>query len=148
MRFLLDSDSLSDLYEPDAPGHDAIGRKIASLQDVDQAYISILALYEAEYGYSNAPEWKKPALRKRISDIREDFEVLPLTLASTGHFGSLKAGLSRIRRLNSKSSKLHNVDLMLAAMAVTEDCTLVSADSIYRDLQKIDPMFRVENWLA
>lgn len=148
MRFLLDSDSLSDLYEPDAPGHAVIGSRIASLQDSDQVFISILALYEAEYGCANAPEWKKPSIRKRISEFQDDFEVLPLTLESAGHFGSLKAGLSRIRGLSSKGSKLHSVDLMLAATAVTEDCTLISADSIYRDLMKVDSMLRVENWLA
>jgi len=40
------------------------------------------------------------------------------------------------------------MDLMLAATAITEGCTLVSGDGIYSDLQRIDPSLRVENWLA
>jgi hypothetical protein len=37
---------------------------------------------------------------------------------------------------------------MLAATAVTEGCILVGSDSIYTDLQKIDPMLRIEDWLV
>ena len=76
------------------------------------------------------------------------FEVLPLTPEAARLFGRLKAGLSEIRGLSSKGSKLHNIDVMLAATAVTEDCTLISGDSIYGDLQKVDPMLRIENWLV
>jgi predicted nucleic acid-binding protein len=148
MRFLLDSDSLSDLYEPDTSGHAAIGPRFASLQGSDQVFISILAIYEAEYGCANAPESKKASIQKWILEIQEDFEVLPLTLEAARLFGSLKAGLSRIRRLSSKGSKLHSIDIMLAATAIAENCTLISGDSIYADLQKADPMLRVENWLV
>ena len=75
------------------------------------------------------------------------FEVLPLTPEAARLFGSLKAGLSKVRALSTKGSKLHNIDVMLAATAVAGDCTLISGDSIYGDLQKIDPMLRIEDWL-
>jgi hypothetical protein len=35
---------------------------------------------------------------------------------------------------------------MLAATAITEGCTLISADGIYGDLQRLDPTLRVESW--
>lgn len=148
MRYLLDSDSLSDLYKPDAPGHTTITRRLTTLRDADQIVISILAVYETEYGYANAPDQKKAEIRQRISHMQARFEVLPLTPEAARLYGSLKAGLSEIRGLGVKGGKFHNIDIMLAATAVTEGCTLISADSIYRDLKKVDSMLRVENWLA
>jgi predicted nucleic acid-binding protein len=148
MHYLLDSDSLSELYRPDASGHAAISRRLTTLQEADQIVISILALYETEYGYANAPTEKKAEIRQRISHMEARFEVLPLTPEAARLFGKLKAGLSKIRGLSTKGSKLHNIDIMLAATAVTEDCTLISGDSIYRDLQKVDPMLRIEDWLV
>ncbi len=59
MRYLLDSDVLSDLYDPEAPGHNGVARQLASLESSDQVFISILALYELEYGCANAPEEKR-----------------------------------------------------------------------------------------
>jgi len=148
MRYLLDSDTLSDLYEPASPGHAGIAQRLARLSDSDKVFISILALYEVEYGYANAPDAKKTLIRQRISDMRGDFEILPLTPEAASLFGSLKAALSQLRGLGGEKSKGHNIDLMLAATAVTEACTLISADSIYGDLRKIDPMLRIENWLV
>jgi predicted nucleic acid-binding protein len=40
----------------------------------------------------------------------------------------------------------HNVDLVLAATAITENLTLVSNDSLFRDLAAIDPRLSVEDW--
>jgi hypothetical protein len=48
MRYLLDSDALSDLYEPEAPGHEGMTQQLASLESSDQVFISILALYELD----------------------------------------------------------------------------------------------------
>jgi predicted nucleic acid-binding protein len=93
MRYLLDSDSLSDLYEPESPGYRSIARRAIALPETDLVVISILALYELEYGYANAPESLKPVLRKRISAIQEDSPILPLTLEAARIFGSLKVRL-------------------------------------------------------
>jgi predicted nucleic acid-binding protein len=146
MRYLLDSDSLSDLYEPESSGHANIARRAVALGDTDLVVISILALYEMEYGCANAPESLKPVIRKRISAIQGDSPVLPLTLEAARIFGSLKFRLRSLRQLSSKAIKAHNVDIMLAATAITEGCTLISADGIYSDLQRLDPILRVENW--
>jgi predicted nucleic acid-binding protein len=148
MRYLLDSDSLSDLYEPKAPSHRNIVRRTLALAETDVVAISILALYEMEYGYANAPESLKAVLRQRISTIQEDSPILPLNLEAARLFGSLKARLRSFRQLSSRAIKAHNVDLMLAATAIIEGCTLISADGIYSDLQKLDPTLRVENWLG
>jgi len=91
MRYLLDSDSLSDLYEPSSPGHRSIARRFTTLADSDLVFVSILAIYELEYGYANAPDERKP---------------------------------------------------------VIEGCTLIGADEIYQELQRLDPTLRIENWLV
>lgn len=148
MPYLLDSDSLSDLYDTSSAGHPRIARRLESLDDLDVVFISILALYELEYGYANAPEDRKPAIRQRISALQEDFVVLPLTLEGARVFGELKGLLRSARQLTPRASKSHNVDLMIAATAITEGCTLVSADALYLDLQRLNPELRTENWLA
>lgn len=148
MLYLLDSDSLSDLYEPVSSGHQSITQRIASLSNTDLVVVSILSLYEMEYGYANAPEDIRPAIRRRISAAQSHFSLLPLTPEAARLFGTLKARLATLRRLSKKASKSHNVDLMMAATAITEGCTLISADGIYSDLQQIDPTLRVENWLG
>ena len=59
MRFLLDSDSLSDLFNTSAPSYEAILRRLSALEDSDRVLTSILAVYELEYGHANAPTERK-----------------------------------------------------------------------------------------
>jgi predicted nucleic acid-binding protein len=148
MRYLLDSDGLSDLYEPDSPGHRNIARRFSALANSDLVFISILALYELEYGYANAPDEKKSVIRQRISSLQEDFPILPLTAEAARVFGALKARFRKVRQLSKKGSKAHNVDLMIAATAITEGCILIGADGVYQEIQRLDPTLRIENWLA
>jgi len=148
MRLLLDSDSLSDRYEPASPGHRAIARRMANLTDSDHVFISILAIFELEYGHANAPEEKKPALRQRIEDLQADFEILPLTVEAARVFGELKAKLRVARSLKNETAKLHNIDLMIAAISIANDCVLISADTLYPDLRRLDSRLQLENWLA
>jgi predicted nucleic acid-binding protein len=147
MRYLLDSDSLSDFYEPLSSGHPNIVRRIAAFGNADLV-VSILSIYELEYGYANAGEDMKPAIRRRIVAAQEHFSLLPLTPEAARLFGTLKSRLRRLRQLSDKASKRHNMDVMVAATAITEGCTLISADGIYSDLRRIDPTLIVENWLA
>ncbi|HEX6898507.1 MAG TPA: type II toxin-antitoxin system VapC family toxin [Thermoanaerobaculia bacterium] len=148
MRYLLDSDIVSDFYEISSQAHSNIRRKLASLRDEDSVSVSVLSLYEMEYGLANAHAEQKPALRQRIQNVQSRFSILELSLDAAKVFGHLKKSLVDSRGLKKKASKSHNIDLILAATAVAESCVLVSADSLYRDLQAFEPNLNLENWCA
>ncbi len=79
MTYLLDSNSISELYDPEAVRNDCISAHVRSLDESDCLSISILSLYELEYGWANAPEKKKSDIRQVITDIQRDFTVLALS---------------------------------------------------------------------
>ncbi len=148
MKYLLDSDIVSDFYEKESVGHAQISAKISSLADSDTLSISILVIYEAEYGCANAVEKKREIIRKRITAAQADFGILPLSSEGATIYGDIKKKLITARGLDKKGSRIHNIDIMIAATAIAEDCTLVSGDSIFRELQRFDSTMRLENWFS
>lgn len=148
MKYLLDSNTVSDLYNRDSPQHAIITKYFTTLKDDDSVHVLILSLYEMEYGYANAPEDKKPLIRQYIKSMCTDFELLPLTNEAAVIFGELKKAVKKIRMLSSKNLKQHSVDLMIAANAILLGLTVVSDDLLFLDVAKLDERLRVENWLA
>lgn len=148
MRYLLDSDIVSDLYDKSADDHEKISTRLGSVEDSDDVCISILTLYELEYGLANAPEEKQDVVAAKIAEAQRDFGVLPLSVAGAQHFGALKKSLKDHRSLTQAGIKKHNIDLMIAATALAENCTLVSADAVYADLRKSHAELQVEDWVA
>ncbi len=49
MKYLLDSDVLSDLYDWESPNFQVYHTKLESIQEADVVYVSTLALFELEY---------------------------------------------------------------------------------------------------
>jgi predicted nucleic acid-binding protein len=134
MNYLLDSNTLSDFYDRDSIGHHAIFTHLSHLSDNTRIFISILSLYEFEYGYANASEVLRPTIRAKITEAQEDFEILPLSNNGAMVFGEIKFMLKKKRGINAENIKKHNFDLMLASEALTHDYTLVSADKIFQDI--------------
>lgn len=97
-------------------------------------------------GHANAPLELKPAIRQRIESVQTNFTILDLSSRAAQTFGILKKKLRDARKLTERGSRYHNIDLMLAATAVVESCTLVSSDSLYHDLHQLEPDFRYEIW--
>ena len=56
MRYLLDSDILSDFYEQSSTGYQKIAAKLSALKAPNTVSVSILTIYEFEYGCAKAPE--------------------------------------------------------------------------------------------
>lgn len=106
----------------------------------------MLALYELEYGYANSSEEKKPSLSRRIESVRDRFIIQGLSEHAARIFGRLKKALVDSRGLSKKGSRFHNVDLMVAATAIAGSYTLVGADSLFQDLQRLEPSLIVQNW--
>ncbi|MDU9050070.1 MAG: hypothetical protein Q3M30_14585 [Candidatus Electrothrix sp. Rat3] len=64
MRYLLDSNTTSELYDTDASHHSSILGHLGALTDRDQVCISILSLYELEYGWAIRPMKRNPLFAK------------------------------------------------------------------------------------
>ena len=148
MNYLLDSNTVSDLYDKFSEDYPKISQKLLSLTDNDQVYISILTLYELEYGWANAPDEKKEVIRQKITEVQEDFEVLPLSAQGARIFGELKKAIKDSRSLSKENIKKYNIDLMMAATAMTANCILVSADTLYPELQHVNGALQLDNWIV
>ena len=146
MNYLLDSNTVSEIYDKYSQNHDSISQSLRSLDNADQVFISIITLYELEYGYSNAPDDKKPVVRKMIEEAKEDFIVLPLSKEGARLFGELKKQLVDERKLKKENAKKHNIDIILASTAAIFPCVLISADGIYHGLKQIEPPLKTQNW--
>lgn len=70
MKYLFDSNIISDFYDPFSDGHFKIYKRLNQLTENDQIFISILSLYELEYGFANAKEEHKPAIRHKIQETQ------------------------------------------------------------------------------
>ncbi len=147
MRYLLDSDAVTDLYDKSAPSHPTIATRLASLQDSDKVCISILTIYEFEYGLANAPADKLDTVRKKIVEAQNDFEVLTLSADGAKRFGGLKKALRDRRSLTKEGAKKHNIDLIIAATSLAEGCVLVSSDAVYKELRESHRHLVLENWI-
>ena len=53
MKYLLDSNIISDFYDPLSVGHPQIYYRLTQLTANDRVFVSILSLYELEYGFAN-----------------------------------------------------------------------------------------------
>lgn len=149
MKYLLDSDIVSILYDDSRKNHyELLHSRLANLHDDDLVYTSVLVLCELEYSFHNAPDEKKEPVRNTINAVLNDFDdVLPLALEMAAIFGKLKALLKKARNLNRQEMRKHNVDLMLASTAIQTESILVGTDRIYKELAALHPAFHFQNWL-
>lgn len=148
MKYLLDSNTISDIYNPSAENHQRFIKRILALKENDDAFISILTLYEFEYALANAPIQKKTEIKTTLWQIQQDFMILPLSASAAEFFGELKKSLKELRNIKPENLKKHTIDLMIAADALNHHAALVSADKIYQDIQLITPELNLENWVA
>ena len=145
MKYLLDTETISSLYDRQSPDHLRIRNKLETrLQDT--LCVSVLTLYELEYGYSNAPQEQKHRLRNVIERVNRRFVKLPLREDGATLFGELKLYVKTQKSLNKRTVKQHTVDVMLASTAILEACVIVSKDRIYRELVKSNAAFKTESW--
>jgi predicted nucleic acid-binding protein len=146
MKYLLDSNIVSDLYNPNSIQYEKISKRLTQLNNADELSISILTLYEFEYAYHNAPDDKKVIIRNDINHLQKNFTVLPLSIKSSELFGQLKKQYKMLNMINKENIKKHNIDIMLASSAISENIVLVSADKIYIQLQQLNNNFYLEDW--
>jgi len=146
-RYLLDTNIISYLKDPYSDHYDIVGRHLLNLADDAEVCVSILTLFELEFGFSLAgTEEVKQFMRETLQLIETHFTILPITRQGAKLFGELKVNYIRKYGIKTKTAKRDDIDLILASTAITEDDVMVSNDSVFSKLQIINPDLKYENW--
>ena len=132
MSFLLDTDTCSMYLK--RPG------KLAHrfLQHIGGLYISTVALAELYTWAYRRPD-PAPLLTVIEQDLLEDILVLDFNRLCAVEFARLRGPLL------AKGVVVNPVDLMIAAVAVSHDLTLVTHNTRHFE---VVPGLRIEDWLA
>lgn len=128
LRYLLDTNAASVLIR---------GAGSRPLQDLVIDYgacVSAITEAELRFGVARRPEATR--LAKAVENFLQDIPVLPWTSATAQVYANLRA------RMEIRGLSLSAMDLLIAAHAQAEDCTLVSADKAFAQV----PGLRVIDW--
>jgi predicted nucleic acid-binding protein len=107
-KYLLDTNIVSDLFNKESIEYQKLQLKLISLGSDVEIYISILTLYELEYGYENAPDDLKDKIRTKINKIENSFSILPLSKPGVSYFGKLKKALKDLTGLKKENLRKYN----------------------------------------
>lgn len=116
-RFLLDTNAASVLIR--GPG----SRPLQDLIIDYGACISVITEAELRFGVARRPDATR--LAKAVENFLQDIPVLPWTSATAKVYADLRA------RMEIRGLSLSAMDLLIAAHALTDSCTLVSADKAF-----------------
>jgi len=79
-KFLLDTNTLSSLLQKYADYHAIISSKVSSINDDDEIYVSIVSIYEMEYGARHAKDIDMAnEMRTAVESAKNNFNILGLT---------------------------------------------------------------------
>lgn len=99
--------------------------------------VSVIVLAELRFGAELHPTRRAGILRD-IEDFRQRLRVLPWTEAAADQYARLRARLQRAGTL------IGNMDMLIAAHALSEDATLVTNN--VREFGRV-PGLALEDWL-
>lgn len=135
MNYLFDTDALSAFYDNTHDHHTEINLFVGGLENNDDVYIPILTIFELEYSKANCEdENKRAGISNTIKQAKSDFQVFNLTIEEAGIFGELKSTLKKNTGISRQNIKKHNMDCIIASIAIVNDCALIRLDKIYRKI--------------
>ncbi len=146
--YLLDTDTIEFLGDTDSPYHLSCIERLEALTEEDELCASVLSLYELEYGIAGASSDLRPRLQLLKQQILDFYTILPLTERGSQIYGRIKYLYKQASGTKYRAMKAHTVDMIIASTALEQNAILVSSDSIYQQLQELEPTLQRENWAA
>ena len=131
-RYVLDTNILSDLARMPQ------GTVAAAIRRVGEKSVCTSIVVAAELRFGAAKSQSR-RLARQIDQILAALEVLPLVAPADRHYATIR------RALEKRGQPIGPNDLLIAAQALAENCTLVTANE--REFTRV-PSLKVENWLA
>ena len=152
MLYLLDTCTFSYLEDPESPYNESVLAALDSVDDEDDVCLSILSLYEIEYGLRRAGDTLGRELESAKRHALTLYRVLPLSRRGAMIFAELKnvyrgqmARQMAAKELTKHLSR-HTVDLMIASSAIEHGGMVVSNDRIFKILQDTHPELSIADW--
>jgi tRNA(fMet)-specific endonuclease VapC len=135
VKYVLDTNALSELMKGDA-------RALARLRAAGRAETGIPqpVIAEIEYGIARLPRSKRrQVLQERFDLLRAELPRCQWTDTVSERFGAIKAALEH------KGQRIEDFDAAIAAHALADGATLVTADLVHMVRM---PGLAVEDWTA
>ena len=126
-ELMLDTNAVSALVKGQAS-------RLAALLDKQAFCISVITEAELRFGLARRP--LNPDLRRIVEQFLATVMVKPWDSDCAQRYAVLRS------ELETRGTPLAPMDLLIAAHALTEDCTLVSADKAFAQV----PGLRVIDW--
>ena len=146
-KYILDT-NITSLLGSEKQVDNILLNKLYELEDDDIIMVSIITLYETNYGLKNSvDEIQKREISKNLDFIKKFFEIVPLDLKEMDIYADLKVLYKKHTGINQKSMKKNDLDILIASTAIAKNATLISNDKIFEKLSEIEPKFKWENWL-
>lgn len=147
--YLLDTNIISYLTDPNSPYKDKIKNKLLSLSENDIVSVSIVTLYELSYGLSTFDEKNehKVIFENGIEFIKEYLDIYPLDVNEIDIFGSIKAKYKQATGIPKTAIKKNDLDFLIIATTINHNAVLVSNDTIFNKLIELEPNIKHENWV-
>lgn len=129
-RYLLDTNTVSYILKGRPP------RVRQHLARIPMEGISISAITEAElrFGLARRPDAKN--LRFAVEEFLLRVDILSWDSAAARHYADIRTEIERA------GSPMGNMDLMIAAQALSAPATLVSSDRSFHRIKRL----KIENW--
>lgn len=146
--YLLDTNIISYLADPNSPYKDKIKNKLLSLSENDVVSVSIITLYELSYGLNTfeGTSENKSIFENGIKFIREYLDIYPLNIEEVDIFGTLKAKYKETTGIAKTAIKKNDLDFLILATAINHNAILVSNDAIFKKIKETAPSVKYENW--
>ncbi len=147
-HYLLDTNIISYLSDPRSPHRESIKRHLFALDDRDDLSVSVVTLYELSYGLHSfqSSEESMQLFRQGIAFIERHLDVLPLGMEEVDIFGQLKARYQQHTGIHTQANKKNDLDFLIAATAIHHQAILVSNDSVFDALTRIEPKLTCASW--
>lgn len=129
-RYLLDTNILSDLVRHPQ------GKVASTIAGVGERRVCTSIVVAAELRFGAAKSGSK-RLARQVDRILAALEILPLGSPADRHYASVRWHLEK------RGNPIGPNDLLIAAQALAEDCTLVTANE--REFRWV-PSLKLENW--
>lgn len=144
MNYVLDTNIVSLIGT-----NEKINDNLSKLKNSDNVYVSILTIYEAQFGLENTNDLvKKKEIKANIVLIKKYFDIIPLDLKEAEFYPQLKVKYKNYTGINRNSVKKNDIDLLIASSAISKNAILVSNDKIFETLAKLDTSLKCENWTS